>query len=98
MPETHIYLDCDAFNNNLYSNEEIELHFQQNRNIPYIDDDTRNYFCSIVRFSIITSNTLPVFIPRIDTRQTNPDMTIYKISIVQNKFSWDFFFSSLYVI
>ena len=40
-----------------------------------------NTFSSIVRFTIQTGNTLPVFIPSITTGQNNIKETIYKVSL-----------------
>ena len=79
----HTYIDLDVVNNN-YSHqaENPILKFQETRNIPYLNGDSSDYFASIVRFSLMTSNTLPVFIPVTETgiNQNNVNKTIYKIT------------------
>ena len=46
-----------------------------------LDGDSSEYFCSIVRFTIQTGNTLPVFIPSVSVGQDNPNKTIYTLSL-----------------
>jgi len=78
----HVYLDLDVINNNLSSTAAAPvLTFQENRNSPFLDGDSSEYFCSIVRFSIQTANSLPIFIPRIQIGQTNVDLTVYQITM-----------------
>ena len=78
----HIYLDLDVINNN-YTQEGPKpyLRFEETRNTPFLDGDSSEYFCSIVRFSIQTGNTLPVFIPSIKLGKNNINETIYKVSL-----------------
>ena len=78
----HIYLDLDVINNN-YTQEGPKpyLRFEETRNTPFLDGDSSEYFCSIVRFSIQTGNTLPVFVPSIKLGQNNINETIYKVSL-----------------
>ena len=62
----HTYLDLDVVNNNMTSNTNApQLRFEENRNTPFLEGDSSEYFCSIVRFSIQTGNSLPIFIPRV---------------------------------
>ena len=56
--------------------------FEETRNTPFLDGDSSNYFCSIVRFSIQAGSSLPVFIPRIGASQPDPNPTVYKITLV----------------
>jgi hypothetical protein len=37
-----------------------------------LDGDASEYFCTIARFTLQTGNSLPVFIPVIDTSQIPP--------------------------
>ena len=79
----HVYLDLDVINNDYTSNATRPyLRFEEIRNTPFLDGDSAEYFCSIVRFTIQTGNTLPVFIPSIVTGQNNPNLTIYKVTLV----------------
>ena len=69
----HVYLDLDFINNDIASGaKHHELVFEEVRNAPFLEGDCSNYFCSIVRFSIQTGASIPVFIPRIDVTQTPP--------------------------
>jgi hypothetical protein len=78
----HIYLDLDVLNNDAESGAKPHsLVFEQTRNTPFLEGDCSNYFCSIIRFSIQTGSSLPVFIPRIDTSQPDPNQTVYKITL-----------------
>ena len=80
---THIYLDLDVVNNDQLANTDPPpLRFQETRTTPVINGDANDYYCSIIRFSIQTGNTLPIFIPRIQTGQPDPDLTVYSVSFV----------------
>ena len=81
----HIYYDLDVVNNDYTTNSSPHLRFESTRNAPFIDGDSSEYFCSIVRFSIQTANSLPVFIPLIDSSAADINTTIYKISFAWTK-------------
>lgn len=84
----HVYLDLDFINNDIASGaKHHELVFEEVRNAPFLEGDCSNYFCSIVRFSIQTGASLPVFIPRIDVTQYPLTSTIYKITLTYSTFS-----------
>ncbi len=51
----------------------------------FLPGDSADYFCSIVRFNIQTGNTLPVFIPRIETGQSDINKTIYQVAILLDR-------------
>ena len=78
----HTYLDLDVVNNNLNSSAAApQLRFEETRNSSFLEGDTSDYFCSIVRFSIQTGNSLPIFIPRIETGQSDINKTVYKVTL-----------------
>ena len=78
----HIYLDLGVINSNYnQSGPPPYLRFEEVRNTPFLDGDSAEYFCSIVRFTIQTGNTLPVFIPNVVIGQDNQKKTIYAISL-----------------
>ena len=78
----HTYLDLDVVNNNLNSNAIApQLRFEENRNTPFLEGDSSEYFCSIVRFSFQTGNSLPIFIPRVETGQTDINRTVYRVTL-----------------
>ena len=81
----HTYLDLDVINNNLTSTTVApQLRFEEIRNTPLLEGDSSDYFCSIVRFSIQTGNSLPIFIPRIETGQSDINKTVYKVTLTWN--------------
>jgi len=80
----HIYHDLDIINND-YTSSPPHLRFEETRNAPYLDGDSSEYFVSIIRFSIQTANSLPVFIPQINTSASDINTTIYKITFVYTK-------------
>ena len=79
---THIYVDLDILNNDQTTNDDPpHLRFEETRNAPFVDGDTKDYFCSIIRFSLQTGNSLPIFIPRIQTGQADANKTVYSVSL-----------------
>ena len=79
---THIYVDLDILNNDQTTNDDPpHLRFEETRNAPFVDGDTKDYFCSIIRFSLQTGNSLPIFIPRIQTGQDDANQTVYSVSL-----------------
>ena len=82
MQPYHVYLDLDVLNNDFSSGASAHrLEFSETRNTPFLDGDSSNYFCSIVRFSIQTGSSLPVLIPRIVNPEVNKNETIYKVTL-----------------
>ena len=83
----HIYLDLDVLNSDTAPTSRAPvLSFEETRTHPFLEGSASDYFVSIVRFSIQTGTSLPVFIPRIATGATeNPtndiNKTIYKITM-----------------
>ena len=66
---THIYVDLDVVNND-YVNAPPLLKFEDTRSAPFLQD-SKDYFASIIRFSLHTANSLPVFKPKIDKTATD---------------------------
>jgi hypothetical protein len=79
----HSYIDLDVVNNNLTTSSSPVLTFQDTRNGPFLEGDSSEYLCSIIRFSIQTGSSLPIFIPRIQTgpNQLDRNLTSYQINI-----------------
>lgn len=83
----HIYLDLDVLNSDTAPTSRAPvLSFEETRTQPFLEGTASDYFVSIVRFSVQTGTSLPVFIPRIATGATeNPtndiNKTIYKITM-----------------
>ena len=79
---SHVYVDLDVINHDLTSDISAPaLKFQETRSSPYIEGDSADYLCSIIRFSIQTGSSLPVFIPRIELGQPDVNKTVYAITL-----------------
>jgi hypothetical protein len=79
----HVYLDLDVVNNDTRPTSKApQLSFQETRTQPFLDGTADDYFVAIARFSIQTGGTLPVFMPAIDTSQSDPNLTVYKINLM----------------
>ena len=66
-----VYMDLDVINTDYNATSTPQLRFGETRNTPFLPSDSADYFCSVVRFSIQTGNTLPVFTPSVQTRQSD---------------------------
>ena len=100
----HVYLDLDVINNDYkHDGPPPYLRFEEIRNTPFLDGDSSEYFCSIMRFTIQTGNTLPVFIPRVVIQNNNTlpefqpsgsklaqNITIYSVSLKYNYMGIDY--------
>ena len=75
---THVYLNLDVVNNSTTTAN--PLIFNETRNMPFLSSSD-NYFCSVVRFTLQTSNSLPVFIPDIRVGQNDVNQTVYGITL-----------------
>jgi hypothetical protein len=75
----------DVINHNYSGDSPPHLRFEETRNAPFLDGDSSEYLCSIIRFSIQTANSLPVFIPLIDNTAAAINTTRYKITFVYEK-------------
>ena len=80
----HVCMDLDAINSDYNATSKPPLRFEETRNTPFLPGDSADYFCSVVRFSIQTGNTVPVFIPRVETGQFDVNKTIYQVAVM-----WD---------
>ena len=83
---THVYLDLEVRSDDVETvSSPPPLNFDETRLHPFLNGDASDYFCTIARFTLDTSNSIPVFIPEIETHPTtnptkNVNQTIYKIS------------------
>jgi len=76
----HTYLDLTVINNDRSVNTSpVPLQFSEMRTNPILMNPSE-YFMSIVRFSLQTPS-LPLFIPQIQTGQSDPNKTVYKVSM-----------------
>ena len=79
---SHVDVDLDVINNGLTSDITVpSLRFRETRTSPYTEGDSADYVCSIIRFSVQTGSSLPVFIPRIELGQPDVNKTVYAITL-----------------
>ena len=78
----HVCMDLDVVNIDYNATSKPQLRFEETRSTPFLAGDSADYFCSVARFNIQTGNTLPVFIPRIETGQSDINKTIYQVAIM----------------
>ena len=83
---THIYMNLDVVNNSTSKSQ--PLVFNETRIMPFLSN-SEDYFCSVVRFTLQTSNRLPVFIPDILLGHDNVDTTVYAISMALSEYTRD---------
>ena len=80
----HVYLDLNVFNNDTNpTSKSPPLYFEETRTQPFLEGTADDYFVAIARFTVQTGGTLPVFIPAIDTSQSDPNQTVYIITRLQ---------------
>ena len=73
----HTYMNLDVVNNSHTTPQ--RLVFNMTRTIPFLSN-AEDYFLTVARFNLQTSNSLPVFIPDIETGQSDPNLTVYQIT------------------
>ncbi len=81
------YYDITISNLNTSTTIPPILYFNESRAKPFIDRP-EDYYLSIIRFSVDTGQTLPVFIPEIQPNQPNKNLTIYSVSLEAHGFSF----------
>jgi hypothetical protein len=67
----HIYMNLDVVNDG--TTEQQPLRFSETRTIPFLGNAS-DYYASVIRFTLQTSNSLPVFIPDIQLKQYRPQL------------------------
>ena len=78
----HVYLDIDVINNDYtHDGSPPYLRFEKIRNAPFLEGDRSEYFCSIVRFTVQTANSLPLCIHVLERGQNTRNKTIYSVSL-----------------
>lgn len=77
-----LYYDLLLTNEIIYNNSPPTIAYNDNRSIPLLKDTT-DYLMSITRFSL-ASQTLPIWIPTILNVNTDPNKTIYSITMSYN--------------
>ena len=62
-----VYMDLDVINTDYNAIGKPQLRFEETRNTLFLPGGGVDSFCSVVRFSIQTGNTLPVLTQRTQT-------------------------------
>ena len=78
-PAVKIYYDIQISNYVSTSTPPPQLRFQETRTIPFLRNP-QDYTMAIVRFQLDTPS-LPVFIPEMAVNQSDPNLTIYSITL-----------------
>ena len=73
----HSYFDIQVIHQS-NDNQDVQLKFNETRNAPFIMCPEK-YFISVVRFDISTN--LPVFVPKLQLNQPDPNLTDYTMWI-----------------
>ena len=83
----HIYLDLEVLNDDTINTgrHSPPLSFEETRTQAFLDGDASEHFCTIARFTLQTGNSLPLFIPIIDTNQVPPPPDLVPTYPPQNK-------------
>lgn len=82
----HIYLDLQITNQDQIGNKvPVPLQFIETRNNEIINRP-QDYYLSIVKFNIQTSNLIPSFIPQVALGQLDPNLLIYSITLKYKNF------------
>ena len=74
----HTYMNLDVVNNS--STIPQRLVFNMTRALPCLSY-AEDYFLTVARFNLQTSNSLPVFIPDIVVGQNDYDLTVYNVTV-----------------
>lgn len=83
----HIYYDMDIYNQNQLSEPPVQLTFQDIRSSNIVDS-AGDWFLSIIRMNLTTSNSLPLMIPTVMTGQPDPNKLIYSITLTYKTFEY----------
>jgi len=75
----NVYYDLVITNVKSETTPPIPIYFNENRTNPIVNN-SGDYELSIVRFSLDTTS-LPLFIPTIQSGQSDPDLTIYSVTM-----------------
>lgn len=77
----HTYYDLDIMNNDTAGTRPpVQLRFTEVRNNPFLMCP-ENYYMSVVRFTILTGDSLPVFVPQVQLGQQDPNLLIYSVTL-----------------
>ena len=84
IDKSRVYYDLNISNINTKAGDNPVLKFSQTYGSNIIDIP-KNYYMSIIRFSLDTSS-LPVLLPTIEPNQSDPNLTIYSVSMTYNNY------------
>jgi len=79
---SHVYYDITMVNNDVTDRTvDPAIRFTEVRNMPYLHDPFK-YYLSVVRFTLETADSLPLFVPQIQTSpNTDPNLTVYAVTL-----------------
>ena len=76
----NVYYDIVVTNAYSTTSEPPNLYFNQYRNTAFVENAAA-YYVSIIRFSLDTGNSIPVWIPTIQPNQNDINLTIYSCTL-----------------
>ena len=78
LPE-YVYFDINVANKRQTTQQSEPFSYNEIRSSPFLDGPSGSYKMSIIRFSVDTDS--PVFIPQIQSNQTDINLTEYTITM-----------------
>ena len=96
----HVYYDMNIINNDQIGDKPPpNLVFNDIRSNPILADPSQ-YFCSVVRFTIQTGNSLPLWIPQIQlgNHLDDADLTVYSFTLTYDDIQDHFESGQQYVL
>ena len=77
---THVYVDLSFTNSDTNpTSRPPQLNFEVTKDKAFLQGNAGDYYVTITRFNIQTGNSLPVFIPEIESNQADINKTVYAI-------------------
>ena len=69
----HVYIDINLYNQPDQIDDKPQfLEYCEQRQSPIVPTNAENWYMSVVRFSLQTGSTLPIWIPKLELGQSNP--------------------------
>lgn len=88
LESDHTYLDLQLVNNDTTGlNNPVPLVFNETRNAPFLMNPSL-WHLSIVRFSVDTVGSLPLFIPQVQLGQLDPNLLIYSFTLKYKNYEY----------
>ena len=78
----HVYIDINLYNQPDQIDDKPQfLEYCEQRQSPILPTNAEDWYMSVVRFSLQTGSTLPIWIPKLELGQSNPDLLVYVMTV-----------------